>query len=99
MRMVLRAIASPAWTTASRPWRRSSAWRRSAAPGPPLPARVSATLEVGKAADMVLLDCSRSATPISTPEMPVLDAVNPATKRKGSRRDARREVIYQDGGS
>ena len=48
--------ACPAWTTRCRPWRRCCAWPPSAAPAPPAIGETLGTLEVGKGADLSLID-------------------------------------------
>src|SRR5450755_4464209 len=56
------------------------------------------TLEVGKAADMVLIDWSQISYPYLDAEMPVLDAVIQRAKTEGVKTViAAGEIIYQDG--
>jgi len=56
------------------------------------------TLEIGKAADMVLLDWQQISYPYLDAEMPVLDAVIQRAKTEGVRAVmAAGEIIYQDG--
>ena len=60
-------IACRAWSrTTCRPWRRCSAWRPSGGAKTTPFGESIGTLEVGKAADMVLIDWGRSAIRIST---------------------------------
>ncbi len=56
-------IASPAWTIASRPWPRCSAWRRSGGARTTPYGTSIGMLEVGKAADMVLIDWKQISYP------------------------------------
>jgi 5-methylthioadenosine/S-adenosylhomocysteine deaminase len=56
------------------------------------------TLEVGKAADLVLIDWKHVAYPYLDPEMPLLDAVLQRAKTTGVRLTmCAGEVLYQDG--
>ena len=56
------------------------------------------TLEVGKAADLVLIDWQQVAYPYSDPETPLLDAVLQRAKTTGVRLTmCGGEVLYQDG--
>jgi 5-methylthioadenosine/S-adenosylhomocysteine deaminase len=55
-------------------------------------------LEVGKAADMVLLDWKQISYPYLDPEVPVLDAVIQRAKNEGVRTViVAGEIVYQDG--
>ena len=91
-------IANPAWTIACRPWRRCSAWpREGGAKTTPYAAQIG-TLEVGKAADTVLIDWQQISYPYLDSETPVLDAVICAPRSPACAPCwCAGEVIYQDG--
>jgi cytosine/adenosine deaminase-related metal-dependent hydrolase len=56
------------------------------------------TLEIGKAADMVLLDWKQISYPYLDPDVPVLDAVVQRAKTKGVQAViVAGEIVYQDG--
>ena len=78
--------------------RRCSAWRRRAAPRPPPIADTIGALEVGRAADIVLIDWRAISYPYLDAETPLLDAVLQRAKTSGVRTvicDG--DVIYDDG--
>ena len=79
-------------------WRRCCAWRPSAAPAPRRSARRLGTLEVGKGADLSLIDWDSVAYPYLDELTPLLDAVIQRAKASAvTTVMCDGEVIYQDG--